>query len=69
VLTGGLATLVWGLTQGAAAQQDGRSAQPAGALGEAAAQVPREDAVLVFGATGKLGRQIVAQVCRYSLFH
>jgi hypothetical protein len=57
VLTGGLATLLWSLNQrhsGPAEQQLQGQGQQAG--------MPLQDAVIVFGSTGKLGRQIVAQV-------
>lgn len=57
MLTGGLATLLWSLGQrhsGPAEQQLQGQSQQAG--------VPMQDAVIVFGSTGKLGRQIVAQV-------
>ena len=57
VLTGGVATLLWSLSQrqnGAAKQQLSGPAHQDG--------VAMKDAVVVFGSTGKLGRQIVAQV-------
>ena len=60
MLTGGLAALVWGIKQA----QPGNGADPeqgTAAMTEAMG-APRENAVLVFGSTGKLGRQIVAQV-------
>lgn len=60
VLAGGLGTLIWGISQGS--QGNGAGSQQEAAAAAADMQPPREDAVLVFGSTGKLGRQIVAQV-------
>ncbi|CAL8465559.1 g5095 [Coccomyxa elongata] len=60
VLAGGLGTLVWGIRQGS--QGNGAGSQQETVATTADMQPPREDAVLVFGSTGKLGRQIVAQL-------
>ncbi len=60
VLAGGLGTLIWGIRQGS--QGNGTGSQQEAVATTADMQPPREDAVLVFGSTGKLGRQIVAQV-------
>ena len=60
VLAGGLGTLIWGVSRGAQGNGAGPQQEAAPATGDM--QPPREDAVLVFGSTGKLGRQIVAQV-------
>lgn len=58
-ITGGLAALIWGIRRGSAGGNDPESGSmpQQGGL-----QAPREEAVLVFGSTGKLGRQIVAKV-------
>lgn len=60
VLTGGLAALVWGIAKGQPG--NGADAQQEAAAKAGPMEAPRENAVLVFGSTGKLGRQIVAQV-------
>ena len=60
VLTGGLAALIWGIKQGQPGNGADSQQETAGESG--AMQAPRENAVLVFGSTGKLGRQIVTQV-------
>ena len=55
----GVALLVW--------QQSRNGAETpvlSGPMHAAASDVPRQDAVLVFGASGKLGRQVVLQVRR-----
>lgn len=68
-LAAGVALLVW--------QQSRNGAETpvlSGPMHAAASEVPRQDAVVVFGASGKLGRQIVLQVwlagpkLRYWLF-
>ena len=53
----GVALLVW--------QQSRNGAETpvlSGPMHAEASEVPRQDAVLVFGASGKLGRQVVLQV-------
>ncbi|KAK9903372.1 hypothetical protein WJX75_003966 [Coccomyxa subellipsoidea] len=60
VLTGGLAALVWGIAKGQPG--NGADAQQEAAAKAGPMEAPRENAVLVFGSTGKLGRQIVAQL-------
>lgn len=58
VATAGLATLVWGLSQ----MQNGAGSLPEQLTSQAPATGPAlKDAVIVFGSTGKLGRQIVSQ--------
>ncbi len=54
----GLALLVWQQTQNGASSL----AAMAGDAPAILARAPRRDAVLVFGASGKLGRQVVLQV-------
>ncbi|CAL5221994.1 g4282 [Coccomyxa viridis] len=57
----GVGTLVWGLTQ--KAQQLSSMTEYEASAGSLVSELPpREDAVLVFGSTGKLGRQVVLQL-------
>jgi hypothetical protein len=51
---------------GGAEQQGQDSAEPAAAAEPEPLPIPRENAVLVFGATGKMGRKIVEKVSRYA---
>lgn len=57
----GVGTLVWGLTQ-KAQQLNSMTEYDASTASIVSELPPREDAVLVFGSTGKLGRQVVMQV-------
>lgn len=58
VVVGALGTVAW-----AVSQQNPASSTAEGAAEEPAAPViPRENAVLVFGASGRMGRQLVAEV-------
>jgi hypothetical protein len=57
----GAGTLIWGLTQ-RAQQLNSMTEYDAQQGRSASGPPPREDAVLVFGSTGKLGRQVVLQV-------
>ena len=57
----GVGTLVWGLTQ--QAQKLNSMTEYDASTGSLVSELPpRENAVLVFGSTGKLGRQVVLQV-------
>ena len=65
VIALGVGTLVWGLTQ--RAQQLNSMTEYDANTGSLVSELPpREDAVLVFGSTGKLGRQVVLQVLQVS---
>lgn len=59
VVMAALGGIIWGVTtQGGAAG----AGEPAAAAAPAAAPLPRDNAVLVFGASGRMGREIVAEL-------
>lgn len=59
LVLGAAGLLVW---QAVKAVQQGGQSQEQDAAAEDAEELPRRNAVLVFGATGRTGRQVVAEV-------
>ncbi len=60
-VAGAVAAALWGLSQASSLAQ---GSQPVSEMqaAQAAQSAPRENAVLVFGASGRLGQEVVAEV-------
>lgn len=61
-VVGGVVALLWTASQAASMAEGAQSGPGSEALSTQAAFRPRKDAVLVFGATGRLGTEVVSEV-------
>jgi len=65
---GALAAALWGLSQASSMAQGSQPGLEVQSF-QSSQPTSRKDAVLVFGASGRLGKQVVAEVMMMSLCH
>ena len=67
-MIGALAAALWGLSQASSMAEGSQPGLEVQSL-QSSQPTSRKDAVLVFGASGRLGKQVVAEVMMMSLCH